>query len=409
MENSELLKSIAETFVPSSEIETRISVFQAALQEADIDAAIVKQNVDLYYYSGTVQDGYLYVPAEGDPLFMVYRSVDRARIESPVRSIVPLPSLGKMGDILKREGYEEPSRLGLELDVIPAAFYVKLGKVFKGSEIRDVSSFIRLQRRIKSPFEIEQQRSAGRMCARIAEKAGEVLREGVMEIEAQGLLEAEARKLGHIGPVRMRSYNQEMFYGHLISGPEAVLPSSMDAPTGGMGVSAAYGQGPGRKKLRRGEAINVDIICNRNGYLADQTRCFCIGEPGKAFRETYAAVREIHETLLSMMKPGLPTRALYEKSFAMASAMGYGDVFMGFPESRPKFIGHGVGLEADEFPFITESGDERLEPGMVVAIEPKIFLKDYGVVGIEDMLLITGDSAESITIAPRDLVVLPVS
>ena len=80
---------------------------------------------------------------------------------------------------------------------------------------------------------------------------------------------------------------------------------------------------------------------------------------------------------------------------------------MGLPGSRPKFIGHGVGLEADEFPFVTENNNGELEAGMVVALEPKLIIPDVGVIGIEDTMHVTEDKAESLTTSPRVLAVLP--
>ena len=90
------LARVADSFVPATEIEARISAFQRALAASSLDGALIKQNVDLFYLSGSMQDSYLYVPQDGDPLLMVYRNLDRAALESPLARIEALPSLRKL-------------------------------------------------------------------------------------------------------------------------------------------------------------------------------------------------------------------------------------------------------------------------------------------------------------------------
>ena len=77
----------------------------------------------------------------------------------------------------------------------------------------------------------------------------------------------------------MRAFNMDMYFGHILSGSEAAIAAYADAPTGGPGLSPAFGQGPGRRRIARNEIVSVDIMSNHNGYLNDQTRNFCIGDP----------------------------------------------------------------------------------------------------------------------------------
>jgi len=399
------LQAAKDAYTPAWEIYMRIAAFQQALAEASLDAALIKQNVDLYYLTGTMQDSYLYVPVEGEPTLMVYRNRDRAAVESPLKNVVQLTSLRKIPDLIRDNGSEIPGTLGLELDVLPVALYFRLQRVLN-TELADISQIIRNVRKKKTDYEIVQIRRAGEIAHAMYEKAKSILAPGMTEIEAQGLLEAEARRLGHPGIIRMRSFNQEMFYGHLISGPEAIPPSTLDAPTGGVGLTPAFSHGPGYKKLRTGESVNVDLIGNYNGYVADQTRCMCLGDPGHELTEYYDIVTAIYGELVAMIAPGTKAADLFSRAYELAELKGVADIFMGLEGSRPKFIGHGVGLEADEFPFITASNDERLAPGMVFALEPKLFVPHIGVVGIEDTALVTNEGAEFLTVSPRDLTVI---
>ena len=392
---------------PKSELGRRINSLKNHLIEHNMDAALILQNIDLFYFAGTIQKANLYVPSEGDPILMVYKSVERARAESAIKKIVHLASPKKIPEILKRNGIEPPHRLGLELDVLPTNMYFNYRRLFQDTEILDISPSIRLIRAVKSSYEIDIMRRAAELSDQIAGHVPNVLQEGMTELEVAGKLEAEARRLGHQGVIRMRLWGAEMFYGHLMAGPTGAVPSYLASPTGGVGVNPAIAQGPGFKTIQRHEPILVDYVFAFNGYLSDHTRIFSLGTLPQELVDAHSAMLEVQEMVKAFAKPGVASGAIYEKSVEKAGELGYADHFMGAAgKERIRFVGHGIGLEVDEYPFLAAGQDLPLEEGMIIALEPKLIFPGKGVVGIENTHVVTQDGLEQLGRFPEEICVI---
>ena len=256
---------------------------------------------------------------------------------------------------------------------------------------------VRQVRAVKSSYEIDMIRQAAALADRMAGFAATVLREGIPEIEMAGLLEAEARRLGHQGLVRMRLWGSEMFYGHFMSGWSAAVPGCLASPTGGAAMSPAFGQGPGPKKIEAGEPILFDYVCARQGYLADHTRIYCLGELPENLMEGHKAMLELQALVSREALPGKRVGDIYDLALGFVKSKGYANYFMGADDGRVSFIAHGIGLELDEFPFIAAGQKMKLQAGMVIAMEPKLVFPGQGVVGIENTLLVTENGLERLT------------
>ena len=229
----------SDTNTPQSEIDQRIEKLRNQLEENNIGAALLVQRADLFYFCGTIQEAHLYVPVDEEPILMVFKSLDRAIAESSLRRVVPLASPKAIPDLLGQCGYKVPAVIGMELDVLPANLYFSYQKVFDEKNLVDISHLIRLVRAIKSPYEIDIIRRAAEGSDQVAACVPELLHEGMTELELAGKIEAEARKLGHQGVVRMRYWGGEVFYGHLMAGSSGGVPSFPRSPTGGSGASRA--------------------------------------------------------------------------------------------------------------------------------------------------------------------------
>ena len=375
--------------IPAVELDGRIGRLQQALQEKGIDAALIVQKTDLFYFSATSQQGYLYVPSVGEPVLMVFKDFDRARRESPLNLVVPIGSPRKLPEVLASHDLSPPQALGLELDVLPANLYFQYQKIFENSEIIDVSTEIRLIRAVKSDYEIECIREAARGSDLVCARVSEILEEGITELALAGELESYARSLGHQGIVRMRLWGSELFYGHLLSGAEAAVPSYLASPTGGEGPSRLTGQGAGFRKIQKNEPVLVDYVFALNGYISDHARIFCIGELADDLKAGQEAMLDIQERVKKQARPGVSSGDIYEFMVSQAEEKGHGQWFMGVGDRRIRFTGHGVGLELDEFPFIAKGQKLRLEKNMVIALEPKLIIPGKGVVGIENTHQVT--------------------
>ncbi|MGD8701062.1 MAG: Xaa-Pro peptidase family protein [Desulfosarcina sp.] len=389
---------------PSSEIDDRIAKLQAVLQQEGIDGALILQNTDLFYFSGTIQQAHLYVPATGDPLLMVRKSLVRACDESPLASVVALKSPRQLPDLIQAHGLKPPSVLGMEMDVLPANNYFIYQKLFPMAKLTDISLPIRMIRAVKSTHELGLIRQAAGFSDQVAQALPGLLRPGMTEIELAGMVEAHARRLGHQGIVRMRLFGAELFYGHLMAGPSAAVPSFMASPTGGASVSPAVAQGAGFRKIERNEPILLDYVFAWQGYISDHTRIYCIGRPPQRLVDAHAVMLDVQEQIKTMATPGTAAGELYAAAVEMAQANGVAEHFMGNGPDRIRFIGHGVGLELDEFPFLAKGQSTKLQEGMVIALEPKLIFPGEGVVGIENTHLVTSDGLEQLTRAEQTIV-----
>ncbi len=392
--------------IPAAEVDDRIRRLQVHLEELGVDGALILQKADLYYYAGTVQDAYLYIPREGAPLLMARKDRDRAAAESPITGVVAIKNPKQIPETIQKNGYAPPRRLGMELDVLPASLYLAYQRMFDGSTIQDVSHPIRLTRMVKSAYELQILREAGRRADEVYAGIGDLVREGIPEVELAGLVEARARKFGHQGTVRMRLWGSEMFYGHLMAGPAAAVPSFLASPTGGEGTSPAIGQSAGFRPISPGEPIIVDYPFAFHGYIADQTRIFALGKVSDEWLRAQAAMIEVQTMLRETARPGVLAGELYDMAVARADALGYGDHFMGAGPERIRFVGHGTGLELDEYPFIAQGQKVTLEAGMCIALEPKLIFPGRGVTGIENTHIVTADGLEPLTTFEENIVLV---
>lgn len=389
---------------PKTEIDDRIAQLQQRLSQQDIDGALILQNTDLFYFSGTIQQSHLYIPAQGRPLLMVRKSLQRALAESPLDAIIALDSPKQLMGLIRDHGLKAPAVLGMELDVLPANNYFYYRKLLPAVDIRDISIAVRMIRSVKSDYELALIRQAAAFSDQVAETMPSLLETGITEIELAGRVEAQARRLGHQGIVRMRLWGAEMFYGHLMAGPAAAVPSYLASPTGGASVSAAVAQGPSFAKIKRNEPILLDYVFAWQGYISDHTRIYVIGRAPQALVDAHAHMLDLQEHIKSMATPGTAAGDLYTAAVEMAAQKGVGDHFMGAGADRIRFIGHGVGLELDEFPFLAAGQKTKLQTGMVIALEPKLIFPGQGVVGIENTHVATPNGLEQLTHAEQQIV-----
>ena len=295
-----------------------------------------------------------------------------------------------------RRGTKQKINVGLELDVLPAKLFLRFGKLLPEMNLVDISPAIRQVRAVKSPYEIELIREGRRPLEQMFAHAGKIIREGITELELASRLEAFLRSRGHQGAVRMRNFNQEIFYGHVLSGGSGAVPSFFDGPTGGPGINISYPQGAGHKILANGEPVLVDFATVLEGYMVDQTRIFWLGDPPEDLQRAYRTAQEINRSLMPMGAAGAGSRELYLQASALAKQAGLEKFFMGY-ESKANFIGHGVGLELDEIPVIAPTVNYILEEGMVFALEPKFIFPGRGAVGIEDTFVVRSRGLEQLT------------
>lgn len=392
---------------PKNELEHRCRKLQQYMAEEGLNAVIIVQNADLFYFTGTIQSGNLYVPLEGEPLYMVRKDHPRARMESGLKEVVPFASMKEIPSILAHFGYSVPARIGMELDVVPVSFFERYRMVFTGAEFRDATPLIRKVRMIKTHYEIHLLQDAAQQVDKVYRRAKEVIREGMSDLELAAELEYVARMDGHQGLVRMRGFNTEIFYAQIFSGTDTAVPAYVDTPLGGLGLNPSFGQGASYKKIARNEPILIDFAGCSDGYLVDQTRVFALGGIPARLEKGYDDMLRVQERMKELAAPGVAWGALYDECRELAVTMGHANSFMGAKGAQVSFIGHGLGIEMDEYPFIARGfNDMVLEVGMVFAFEPKVVFPGEGAVGIENTFYLTESGLKTLTFSDEALVVL---
>ena len=395
-----------ETFetVPRADIAERTARFQAALRAQGVAVALMQQNSDVYYLTGTVAQGVVAVPAEGEAVFFVKKPFERAKAESVLQPVAPFEK--DQIQALRARGAKLPDApvVGLELDVLPYAWAERSLSANGAAResLADVGETIRRVRALKSPWERRMHRQAAEIVDKALAEVDETLKEGMREIDLKAKLELKMRSQGAQGLVLQRRFNQEPFQGHVLSGESACLFSYQDSAMGGAGISGRYPQDAGMKRIRRGEPVVVDLANAFNGYLADETRTFALGSLPRELKDRYELTVQVLEFLRKQLVPGADGGALFAAAEGEFGKRGLAENLGGLGADRISFIGHGIGIELDELPVLARGVKSVIEHGNVVAVEPKLAFEKVGMVGVEDSHFITDAGAEVFTKARYD-------
>jgi len=381
--------------VPKEELLRRIESLRRLMASSGIDFALIVQNVDSYYFAGTMQKGMLVVPLDQDPLIFVEKGAERAAMETPLE-LTPIKNDKEIRKILI-DKHILKGTAGLEFDVLPLALFERLRRIIGFGRYADISESIREVRAIKSPFELIQIQKSGEMPSHVFAKAKNVVREGKTELEIEAALVAEGRRIGHQGFLRMRGLNQEMMVSTVQAGYTGSISTMLDGPITGVGVTPAMPQGSSFKRVERGVPVTIDYGGVYNGYITDETRSFVVGELHELFRRPYEAARKIIEDVMIYGKAGIDCTEIYSRAYGIAKKEDLEEYFMGYGDGKVAFIGHGLGLEINELPVITARHRRILEEGMVFAFEPKFVLPPHGAIGIEVDFIVRADSLERVT------------
>jgi len=200
-----------------------------------------------------------------------------------------------------------------------------------------------------------------------------------------------------------------LFYAQIFSGVDSAVPAYPDTPLGGMGLNPSFGQSAGLKRIEPNEAVLIDFAGCVDGYLSDQTRVFAVGKISDRLLRGYADMLEVQNKMTEIAVSGVTWSSVYDQCLALAIEMGYADSFMGTLGSQVSFIGHGLGVEIDEYPFIARGfNDMTLEVGMAFAFEPKLVFPGEGAIGIENTFYLSNEGLKRLTHSSDELVVLPV-
>ena len=383
-----------------NELELKWRRIQQAMRQEEADGCLLTMNMNLYYVSGQVFNGYFYLPAEGRPYWFVKRlTVPETNQVHVIRKPEQMPELFRDLNLAM------PRKLLLEADELSYNEYIRLQHVFRAEATGNASALIRHIRMIKTPWEIEQMRISARKHEAVYREIPACYRPGMRDVELQIEIEKRMRMHGSLGYFRAFGSNMDIFMGSLLAGENAGEPSPFDFALGGTGMHASGPLGANGTLLREGTTVMADMSGNYTAYQTDMTRVFSIGKlPDRAYRVHRVAL-EIQARMERTAKPGVSCAELYRDALAMAGQEGLKDCFMG-THLQAKFVGHGVGLEINELPVLTTRSKDILQPGMTFAFEPKFVLAGIGAVGIENTFLVTDSGVEKMTLLDENIIEL---
>jgi Xaa-Pro aminopeptidase len=383
--------------VPLSELNSRLERFRKEMDQRSTgwEMTVVFSKINLYYFTGTMQEGVLFIPKSDEAVLWVRRSYERAVDESLFPSIKPMESYRDAAETMKNL----PETVYLEKEIVPIAMLQRFQKYFPFSVIESADLQIGAVRSVKSRYELALMEQSGKIHERVTEElVPAMLHEGMSELEFFCDLYTAMMNEGHHGVARFGMFDTETILGQIAFGESSIYPTCFNGPGGNYGMSPAVPiMGSRNRKLRKGDLVFVDTGCGVEGYHTDKTMTYMFGAPlpDEGIKIHLQCV-DIQNNIAAMLKPGAIPSVVYNDILKELSPV-FLENFMGFGTRKVKFLGHGIGLTIDELPVIANGFDEPIREGMVFAIEPKKGIPHIGMVGIENTFIVTPHGGRNIT------------
>lgn len=338
--------------------------------DGEVDVMVLFDLANIRYLTGfSGSDGALIVSHDEAMLLVDGRYLTQAKTEADRFQVIEYyDKIKGVVDALSDRGFKE---VGLESTAITLNQYKQLRKQFKGRKLKPFSDELVGIRAVKDKKEIEWIKRAACLSARALGSALQLVRPGIREQDLALELDYRLRKEGS---------EASAFDTIVASGKNSALPHAK----------------PGSRKLIEGDFVIIDYGAVYKGYHSDETCTFAIGRISTQQKAVYEIVKEAHDQALSAVKAGVPCRSIDKIARDCISQAGYGSYFS-------HSTGHGTGLNIHEAPRISAVSDTRLEEGMVITIEPGIYLPGRWGVRIEDLVLVQDKGCEVFTKTPKDL------
>ena len=357
--------------LPSREFEARVRRLRAWQLRERLDALVIVTPVNRYYFTGLDTSNGVFLSERGrDPVFFTdfrYLVMARSRLSFLASEKLWRPAdeqsvLAGRGAGWRRVGYE---------GALSATRFNALRAALPQAEWVDVSSDLAAFRAVKSPAE--------QRLVRAAVAANDLLVTAVLGQLAPGLSEWEIRN-------RVRREADLLGQGEAFDTIACV----------GRNAAECHHH-PDQTVLKKNQLLLVDLGVRLNRYCSDLTRTVCWGAPSPLLRDIHALVLEANRKAVRAIRPGRTCAAIDEVARRHIAAAGYGDCF-------GHGLGHSLGLEIHESPSFSASCETELKPGMVLTVEPGVYLPGRLGVRIEDVILVTRTGCEVLSQAPRELV-----
>lgn len=352
---------------------SKLAKLRAEIDTAGIQAFMITRPENRRYISGfTGSAGTLVVTQTSAYLLTDFRYIEQAQAQAPAFQVVRIgePGQDALHDLLVADGINS---LGFEQDYVTYAEYERL-KQRLTTELVPQSGIVEKLRQVKTEGEIAHMQRATQIAEAAFEQILPEIKVGRTELEIALDLEIAMRRLGAEGLA---------FSIIAASGPRSSLP---------------HGRATERV-LQAGDFLTLDFGAISGGYCSDMTRTVVLGQPSEKQLEIYNIVLQAQLQAQAAVRPGLQGKEVDQVARDIIAAAGYGDFF-------GHGLGHGVGLQVHEGPRAGKTSEDILQPGMVVTIEPGIYIPDFGGVRIEDMVLVTETGHQNFNSSSKELIII---
>ncbi|HHT97266.1 MAG TPA: aminopeptidase P family protein [Clostridiales bacterium] len=348
---------------------------QEILNDLSLDGVLISNENNIRYISGfTGATGYIYISKKTKKIITDFRYTTQAELETYGYEIITIGNSGyeaSINNIIKKENI---NRLGFESEDLLYSSFLSLKSKLDVEELVPIKDEITRLRRIKTTKELEN--------IKMAEAIGDKTFTDILSYIQPGMTEIQiAARIEYL--LKINGGQGLSFPAIVASGTNSSMPHAI----------------PGNKKLANGDFLTLDFGCIYNGYCSDMTRTIVIGRASQKQKEIYDIVLEAQLAALDFIKAGVKGKDVDKVARDIINKAGYEGCF-------GHGLGHSVGLFIHESPRLSMMEEDVLEIGMIETVEPGIYIKGFGGVRIEDLIVITENGHDNYTYSPKELIEL---
>jgi len=349
----------------------RLTKLRRALRDAGCEAALLTNANDIRYITGfSGEDSYAIVAPRSVVVISDFRFEEDLRIVDGIARVHQ--RRGDIVDALRTVvGDLDPETLAFQSEHVTVRLRARLAKAVGARRLRPTAGLLDGLRLIKDDAEIRTIRKAVKIQEQALLETLGTIKPGMTEMQIAATLEYHLKMLGAQG---------------------TSFPSIVAARANGSKPHAV----PGRTKTGANQPLLIDWGARVDGYCSDMTRTISLGRWPRKLRAVYEVVLEAQIAAIKAVGPGVSTKALDGVARDIIASAGYGDRF-------GHGLGHGIGLDIHEGPRVAQLGDTTLKAGMIVTIEPGVYLPGVGGVRIEEDILVTATGATNLCSLPKSL------
>jgi Xaa-Pro aminopeptidase len=347
---------------------------QEVMQKLSLEAVLISNGNNMRYVSGFAGEGYIYISGSRHAVVTDFRYTVQAEIEAEGYEIITIGNAGfeaALNELMQADGI---SRLGFEAEDMMFATYNRLKDKLKVEELVPIGNEITAMRRIKSPRELERIKKA--------EAIGDLVFTEILDYIKPGMTELEiAARVEYL--LKLKGASGCSFPAIIASGVNSSMPHAV----------------PSSKKVEVGDFLTMDFGCVYEGYCSDMTRTIVIGKASQKQKEVYDTVLRAQLAALDFIKAGVKGKEVDKIARDIIYSAGYEGCF-------GHGLGHSVGLNIHENPRLSMLEEGMIEAGMTETVEPGIYIKGFGGVRIEDLVVVTENGHENFTFSEKKLIEL---